>query len=357
MLPSVMVTPLQTEANLSLLQISQLSASYYLSYCLLQIPAGFLNDRFPQQKILALACFCCAIGCYSFTHYHSLLCLHLGRVLMGAGSAFAFIGILQIANKHLPEKYFPFATGLMSSIAMAGGIFGDAIISNAASYSIPLCIGLSIFLGGLFYFSPKVERQQAHYPPIKQWFTDCLIKDPTLLLLMGCGGLLYFPLSLFGELWGVEFLRQHFQLNFASASKMNSLFFLGWGLGAPLMGWMAIAPKRSLQLLLGSPILATVFFTLLQKSNWLPLGALPLLIFCFGFIASSQILILPIIKNQFPKTSQATGMAIANMIIMGVAAIPQWLFSQDANLGPVLLLPLVTLPLIYRFLGNNLLQN
>ena len=102
--PKVMLPELAQAFNVHARQIADLSAAYYFAYACMQIPAGVLFDRYGIQKLLIAAAILVTAGSLLFASTSHLTLADLGRVLMGLGSAFSFIGCLKLASNCFPQN-------------------------------------------------------------------------------------------------------------------------------------------------------------------------------------------------------------------------------------------------------------
>ncbi len=101
---------LQSELSIAFGHISattfgQLAALYYFAYSPMQLPVGMLIDRFGPRRLLSFACLCCMLGSYLFMTFSSLWIAGIGRLLVGFGSSFAFVGSLTLMMHWLPRRY------------------------------------------------------------------------------------------------------------------------------------------------------------------------------------------------------------------------------------------------------------
>ena len=126
--PSVMEESLRAHFSLSATGFGFLSSIYYYAYVPMQLPVGILMDRFGPRRLLVLACFLCILGTFTFCNTHIYLVAVLGRFLVGAGSAFAFVGVLKLATIWLPEDKLAMVAGLTSALGTVGAMFGDNIL-------------------------------------------------------------------------------------------------------------------------------------------------------------------------------------------------------------------------------------
>ena len=126
---SVMTKPLMQDFHINHLGVSNLSASFFYTYLILQIPAGLLFDRFGPRKMLTMAALFLSAGCLCFATAHLLIVAIFGRVLMGTGSTFAFVGMLFLLSEWFHSKHFALMVGLSEMLGMlltASGLIGLA---------------------------------------------------------------------------------------------------------------------------------------------------------------------------------------------------------------------------------------
>src|SRR5262245_53097522 len=129
--PSVMIEPLMAEFQVGGALLGTLSGLYFYTYALLQAPAGLAMDRWGPRRALAIAAFVTAGGCALFGAAPSIEVAYLGRLLIGGGVAFAFLGSLVLASAWFPPRRFAMFSGLGMGIGLLGGIAGQAPLSLA----------------------------------------------------------------------------------------------------------------------------------------------------------------------------------------------------------------------------------
>lgn len=247
--PAVMVTELIKDIGLNAHTLSIISAAYFCAYATMQIPAGIMFDRYSAKLILTTAVVICTIGIYVFVLTKSALLLALGRFITGFGSAFAFVGVLIMANEWFPEKNFPILVGIAQLIAALGAMFGElplAIsIENHGWQSA--VVGLT-FIGVILSILIAIFIKN-NYELKKDDITDQSIdiKSDLKLILTNkynwaialyaftCWG----PVTSFAELWGVEFLRHHLEISKNAAAGVTSSIWVGIALGAPILGYIS----------------------------------------------------------------------------------------------------------------------
>lgn len=336
--PTVMAEPLMASFHITASTLSVISSLYFYAYAAAQIPVGLLLDRYGARRLLSLACFVISLGSLLFALSQSLWLLGFARVLIGFGSAFAFIGVLKLASSWFPDKQYPQMVGLTNSLGVIGAIFGQAplaILINHQGWEnsmiILSCVGFMI--SGLIWLTildcpvcllnrhVKKKRQLPEGQLKKALAT--IVRNRQCWLTACYAGLMVVPIIAFGELWAVPFLTKQYHLSTVMAANVNAAIFLGIGVGGPLNGWLSSYLDKDRDLMLTGNLCA--FFALLLiiyyhiPSVWL----LFLLLFIFGYATSTMLIAFSMNKNRFAREYNGTVAAFTNIIIVILGAIFQ----------------------------------
>src|SRR5262249_20481699 len=154
---------------------------YYFAYSPMQMPVGMLMDRFGPRRLLTFACLCCTLGSWMFTLTSSMFLVGGGRFLVGFGSSFAFVGVLSLAVRWLPRRYFSLVAGLMTTLGMLGLVYGEVKItewSQRIGWEHVLFLiaiigaGLSVLMLFVIHDGPK--GHQSHKHPLPEFFHNVL---------------------------------------------------------------------------------------------------------------------------------------------------------------------------------------
>lgn len=125
---------IQSEFGLGPLEMGIVLSAFFWSYALLQVPAGYLADRFGQRKTLGIAVlwWSLATAVTGFaTGFKSLIGL---RIALGVGEAAAYPSNAGIASKWFPSKERATVAGIFDS----GSKFGGAIALPVIAWLITL---------------------------------------------------------------------------------------------------------------------------------------------------------------------------------------------------------------------------
>lgn len=325
--PSLMEGPLRDHFNLSATSYGVLSAFYYYAYVPMQVPVGVMMDRYGPRILLTFACLICVCGTFIFASTDEYYIAAVGRFLMGFGSAFAFVGVLKLATIWLPENHLGMVSGMAAALGTIGAMIGDNFLGSlviSVGWQKTLIwtgfigLGLTVILWiGIKDSQGKASHTGTINTFNKSW-ADLLIilKNKQIWIngLYGC--LVYLPTTVFAELWGIPYLEHAHHLSQESADFANSILFLGFTLGAPLMGWISdrIA-RRKLPMLFGAAGAAVVMMMVLYFPD-LDASRINALMFLLGLLYSAQCLVFPVGRELSPQEAAGTAMATTNMLVM-----------------------------------------
>lgn len=121
-LPNSLHQDIVNSFNATAFSFSLFGGAFYLCYLLLQVPVGFLFDKYGIKKSLFFATITCALGALLFSLTSSLYVAIFARCLMGIGAAFGFLGLLIISTQCFPMKYMGILSGSTQILGTLGPI-------------------------------------------------------------------------------------------------------------------------------------------------------------------------------------------------------------------------------------------
>ncbi|MBA2652516.1 MAG: MFS transporter [Tatlockia sp.] len=324
----VIIGTIMQDMQLSALEAGILSSSFYYVYTSLQIPVGMLFDRKSARLLLAANALLCSLGCFVFAQGDSLVHLIIGRLLMGAGSAFAFVGLSHLLRQHFPLKQFGFLFGLSETLAFLVTMFGIISLSSFLNqFSWRLFINGAAILGLAisflcWQFIPDNQSQPTNGTRHSQELLK-ILRNKKAWINGTFVGLCFMVISVFGALWAVPFIQAKLNCSLQEASSVDAMIFLGAALSCPLFGKLAIFFKRRRPLLLAS-CLSTAF--LLLALLYLPMqniALVALMMFAIGVCCGAYMLAYTIANEISPPGSLSTCTGFTNTLAMLSAPLIQ----------------------------------
>lgn len=330
--PSILTTELRAAFNINERELGQIGALYFYAYAALQIPAGLLLDKFGTKKILVLASLVLTVGSFIFSTTNTYFIAQIARIMIGAGSAFAFISCLNIGAAWLSPRYFPLMVGLTNLCGTLGALSAGAPFSYVVEYLGWRAALLYLSVAGiaitaliaLFLKDKKIPISLPAKPvPLFQALIQ-VIKHPQSWLIGIYGALLVAPIVALPEMWGVEYLSLAYQLSTPSASLLTHTIFIGTALGGPLLGWLMPYFPHKHYLMMGATLCALLLLiTLLYYLN-LSHAFLYAVLFAYGLFTANMLLCFTLISKVHPLKIQGTALGFINMLIMGFGGLAQY---------------------------------
>lgn len=324
--PSVMMPDLMQAFNLSAFGVGLLAAAYSVAYTPLQVVVGLTLDAQGPRKVLTICLGLCGLGSILFGLAPSLAVAMLGRFLIGAGSAFAYVGVLKLASMWLPSHRFAFFVGLVNALGMLGAMGGDVGLAHLVGVlhwrGVMLLAGLlGLVLVPLFWWFIQERDTQADVAELATWNElfqqfQMVVKQPVLWASGILGSFYYLALGIFADLWGVPYLQAMFNTSKVHAGEINMMVYLGWLMASPFLGWLSDAwQTRKKILIVGGLGASTCFSLFLWRTDW-SMTAASILLFGVGFFSTAEILVFAIASERVPRRMTATSLAFVNFLIM-----------------------------------------
>lgn len=119
---AVIATDLQADIGLSASALGLLTAAYFLSFALFQLPLGLLLDRFGARRVEAVLLLVAACGAVVFSVSESLAGLGLGRALIGLGVSACLMASFKAFTTWIPVQRLPVANGCLLAVGGLGAM-------------------------------------------------------------------------------------------------------------------------------------------------------------------------------------------------------------------------------------------
>jgi len=344
---AVISPDLALELNLTSPQLGTLSAAFFYSFAISQLPLGVALDRWGSRMVMTILGLVGITGASLFALAQTQTSAVLARILMGIGMSCNLMGVLTLLAAWFPFNRFAFLAGSVVSIGTLGNLIAAtplALLSQwlgwRGSFWIMGALNMTVLAA---FFLVVRDHPHGQYPS-KSRQTESLKGVGRLFSMysfwaLGIGGFVrygYF-VALQG-LWAGPFLI--YGLGLDQISVGNAIFCIGLGfmIGLPLCGRISDKVLRSRKKIVLPSLMA--FFALTISTIWWKKGIDHWLIyisfFGLGFVASPGQIMLAHIKELVPSDMIARAMTGINFFTMlGAAAFTQvlgWLIESDPSL-------------------------
>lgn len=330
--PSVMQHNLMSGLHINAYEFGALAAFYYYAYTPMQIPVGMIYDRFGVRMVQFIACAIAVFGVGIFISADNYITACIGRLLIGLGTAFAYIGVLKLASLWLAPNRFATIAGLTTAFGMVSAIFSDKVLTefvqtvgykNALQTALYIGIGLCLLILFFMRSRPKIPLPHQTSIPATPMTLKQLIGALRVILtnsqiwiigLIGC--LFYLPASVFLDLWGIPFLKTVYHLTPEEAASAVSWVFVGWIISGPSIGALSDKIKRRRSPLLISAVMSTILISIVFYVPNLSLISLSAVFFLLGIFCGAHPLCFALGKENSPIQFSGTAVAVTNTLIM-----------------------------------------
>jgi len=337
--PAVMIQHLALAFGTTAIGVSAILGTYYYTYSTASLVAGAALDRVGAKKAVPIGIFILAVGCLLFS-MPTASAGYAGRLLQGAGSAFAFTGAVYLASHGFSARWLATAIGVTQCLGMLGGAAGQFVVGPWLEHGIGWqtiwhWLGTAAIVVGvlLFVVTPREPRSQ---PSGSSWASvlnpyRIVFRNPQSYLCGVVAGLLFVPTTIGDMTWGVAFFQRDRMFSYHDAVVTGSLVPLGWVIGCPLLGWLADRIGRRKPVLIGGAAVMLVSAAAITFSTDNQAAQIACLI--FGIASGAAMIPYTIVKEVNPDEVKGSATGAINFLTFGVTALIGPIFADLLGKG------------------------
>jgi len=346
--PAVMAQELMSDFHLGGALLGNLSATYFYSYAAMQIPSGLLADQIGPRRLATYACAVATIGIILFSFGPTLWFAYIGRFLVGASVAVAWVTCMKLAGHWFPANRFATVTGVALLVGNMGAILAGIPLALAvSSFGWRMSMGSSGILtlvltvatwlalrddpkayGYKSYAHAKVLEKGSLPPAVA---LKSVMAQKATWLLFFAGGFSAAPVLVFAGLWGVPYLTQVYHLQRSEAAALTSTMLISWAVSGPVLGMISDRMGRRKIPYLISTCFGALFWAIFLFAE-APYPMLYPLLALIGFSSGALIIGFAFAREvNDPGAAGAVG-GVVNMSVLGIAAIMQPVLGKILDL-------------------------
>lgn len=299
----------------------------YTVYGLLQLPLGLILDRIGPRLVLTLSCGACVAGSVAFALGANLLWAVVGSLLIGGGSAIAYVGAMSLSRRWFSPTHFAYLVGLMILVGSVGGAASQelfALLLNKndwRSIMMALAFGGALIMALLWFVIPNDPVKRKFSAPaekpnsIASFARDLrqVLAERQIWLAGIYRGFTLGQMLSFGYVWDIPFQMTHYN-DLSKSVALNSAVLIGFGLGSATIGWISDRVRRRVWPM---RVTALAMLALMACLIWLPRSADLIeaaLLLTFGFACGGAALGHAIGAESGPKHLTATALGFVSTV-------------------------------------------
>jgi len=347
------ITPqLMADLSLDAKGISFMSAAFFYTFSLAQIPMGIYLDRIGPRATMTVLSLTAVAGVFIFAWSDSLAMSVVGRALLGVGMACNLMGSFKLLTLWFDPLKFATLSAMVVSLGTLGNITSTTPLVLMVNWMgwrdvFKLFASITFIAAAVFFL---VVRDKPHETPfgansrpsskgLKNMFSDLLplfkTRDYWIISFANFGRFgIYFALQ---SLWAGPYLMEAMRLPPVIAGNVILTLNIGFILGGPLFGFLSdsILKTRKWIVIFGLAGLCFILLTVALLPSGTSTLILTLLFFAIGFFNSTGLAMYAQMKEQVPSEMAGTAMASINFFaFVGAAAFLHVLGNLMQNLYP-----------------------
>ena len=326
--PAALALDLSREIAPTAVALGSLSSAYFVTYALLQLPGGILIDRYGTRRVFAVACLLGLVGTWVFAEAHGPGVAALGRLILGASGAVAWVGMLKLASQWFTPERFASITGVSLAIGAFGAVVSGLplrMASDAAGWRVVImatglgALALGVVIAWKMRDTPADMGYANHQHPPRANVNGESSPIPWRDLMWLCVGQMGVTGSLaaLAWLWAVPYLTTSFAQSPAQATFLSSMMMVFFAAGAIGFGTLSDRRRtRQTPLLWGTGLTCLLMATLASGLIMDSLLLTVLVLWLLGGAAGSMVLSFVLAKDLVHGQRTATIVALVNLCVM-----------------------------------------
>jgi len=339
---AIIAPQLTSEVGLDAGDLGFLTATYFLTFSLFQIPLGILLDRYGPRKVQTLLLLFASGGAVLFSLGTNTSVLALGRGLIGLGVAGCLMGAVKAATIWFDDRHWPLINGSFLAIGGLGAVAATAPLEIMLAFftwrEIFQFLAIATLAVSVLIFIIVPERKaNISLPSLRHQIIE-LGSIYTNQEFWKCAPLISTSLAAnmaIQGLWAGPWLEDVASLDRIAIAHYLLLLALALAIGSLLTGALANWLEKfkvSLLTFFAASMLLFMTSQLLIIFELAPTSIYPWL--AFGLLANSAMVVYAHLTRFFPNELSGRVITAVNVMTFGGVFLIQYLIGEIINFFP-----------------------
>lgn len=320
---AVFADTIKTALKASDVEAALAVGAFVLGFACMQIPGGYLLDRFNIRYIVSSGVFLLALGNLTLSFSNSLPLFALSNFIQGIGASFAFIAVGKIISQWFAPNLFPILFGLTQTISclLTAIIHYQLVIALETITWQSIYQQFSLFGFALlivtFFFVKKPSNAKEEKPlSLKESLSIVFRNNQVWLAAIGAATS-FGALMAYASFWYVN-VEKFYSVEKTQALIISGMIFAGIGIGTPFLGWLSNRFKSRkalihISLALGNMfLLAGLYSPHLNIETLIPIKTIS---FFTGFFLSGSMLFYTTASELSSNNTRAVALSVVNTAV------------------------------------------
>lgn len=340
---SVFQNVIQSSLHASAIGSSFAMSAFIVGFASMQIPAGYLLDRFNARYIVSAGVLVLAVGNILASFSNSLVIYSISNLIQGIGGSFAFIAVAIIISQWFSNQWFPILFGFTQTLSCFSSgiihyIMADRLLVtswNTIYQYLGIC-GLILFALTIIFVKSPANHSTT---PASLTYSIVTVFKNKQIMLCAMGAATSFGILLaYASFWYIR-VQNFYSVNTNESLIISSFIFTGIGIGTPLLGFISNKIKSRNAVLHVSLVLGTM---MLLTGIYLPHFDTHSLIinkaisFLIGLLLSGSMLFYTVVSENASDTTRGVSLSIINTCVFLLNAfmmfIPYLLITNQSKM-------------------------
>lgn len=334
--------------------LSLVSASFFYTFALMQIPIGMYLDAIGPRIMMTALSLVGVAGALVFAWGESIGTLVAGRLLLGAGMACNLMGALKLMTLWFGALRFATLSALVLSFGTLGNMIAATplvVMVDAIGWRMTFLAfaGINLLLTLLFFIVVRDRPKGAAGETLQTVPTDLkeilanihlLVRERDYWIMSLNTFCRYGIFAAVQALWAGPYLMTVMGISPVAAGNILLMMGVGMIVGSPLCGWLSDGwfKTRKGVIIAGMGGMGLVLAILALLPRGTPPVLLMALFLIFGLFAGAGQIVFAHIKERMPLELAGTAMTGVNFFTMvgvasflqGLGSLMQWLYPGES---------------------------
>jgi MFS family permease len=305
------------------LYVALASGAFILGFACMQIPAGYLLDKFNARYIVSSGVVILAAGNILISFSNNLIVYTFSNFIQGIGASFAFIAAAVLISQWFSEKLFPIMFGLTQTLScmMAGIIhyyFTIMLITHSWNviYQYLAVFGFSLFILTLLFVRTPPDYKRTESLTLKESLV-IVLGNKQIWLCSITAATSFGVLLAYAGFWYMQ-VQTYYEVENLQAVIISGMIFFGIGVGTPLLGWLSNYVKSRIMIIhttlcIGGMILLLGIY--LPHFDVDTLIVIKIVSFMIGFFLSGSMLFYTMISELSSENTRGVAISVLNTAV------------------------------------------